>query len=65
MGISKRSAADIARIRAARDKVAILVAHDLVYAPIFARLDAELAASKHEDPADLARALIRNLKVGV
>jgi hypothetical protein len=52
---------ELQRLRAAHAKVAILVLHDLVYLPIFKRLEAELAgaeAREHGDPIAYARAAI-------
>lgn len=48
---------EIGRLRAARDAVAILVADDPVYAPIFVRLELELAAAMTADPVERARAI--------
>jgi len=48
----------IARLQAALDKVAGMVVHDLDYAPIFERLDAELLAAENPTPTQRARALI-------
>lgn len=52
---------ELHRLRAAHAKVAKLVVHDLVYLPIFKRLEAELAAAEakeHGDPIAYARAAI-------
>jgi hypothetical protein len=50
----------ISRIRAARDAVAVLVADDPVYLPIFERLELELeAAMAADDPIRRARAIAR------
>lgn len=54
-----RNAAYIARLEAALEKVALLVAQDLVYAPIFERLDAELRAATMPSKVEAARALIQ------
>lgn len=53
----------IARLQAALDKVAELVAHDLDYAPIFERLDAELQAIQSGGRVNRARLLIQRAKV--
>lgn len=58
-----RNAAQIERMEAALNKVAVLIAHDLVYAPIFERLDAELQAAANPSPAEFARALIRKARI--
>lgn len=58
-----RNAAYIARLEAALEKVAILVAQDLVYAPIFERLDAELQAATMPSKVDAARALIQRSRL--
>ena len=47
------------RLKAARVTVAALVVEDAVYAPIFARLEAEIAAEEARgDPVAHARAII-------
>lgn len=52
----------LARIQAALETVAELVAVDMVYAPVFERLEAELAAARaaaaNSDPVTRARLLI-------
>lgn len=48
---------------AALEKLALLVAHDLVYAPIFERLDAEWQAAARPSPTEFARSLIRKARI--
>jgi hypothetical protein len=56
---TKRAADDeIQRVRAALVIVARLVENDLVYLPIFERLDADLKALEESDPVARARAII-------
>ncbi|SFN53807.1 hypothetical protein SAMN05216224_106240 [Thioclava dalianensis] len=57
----------LARLVAARDKVALMVAEDPVYAPIFARLDREVAlerARQSGDPLERARAIVAQKAIG-
>ena len=52
---------ELQRLRVAHAKVAKLVVDDLVYLPIFERLDAELAAAaakETDDPVAYARAAL-------
>lgn len=52
----------LARLRAAYATMAVLVIHDDVYAPIFARLEAEIEAEEAKlnvgDPVSQARAIV-------
>jgi len=49
----------LARLLAARETVAQLMVEDAVYAPIFARLEAEIAAEEAKgDPIARARAIL-------
>jgi hypothetical protein len=47
----------VKQIRRARDAVALLVADDPAYVPIFERLELELAAAEATDPVEKARAI--------
>ena len=52
---------DLSRLRAAQAKVALLVIADPVYAPIFARLEIELAEAEAAERGDVlaqARAVV-------
>jgi len=49
---------ELERLRAARAKVALLVAKNPVYAPIFDRLDREVEARETADPVARARAIV-------
>ena len=52
--------AEKARIRRALDKVGMMIEdYGLSYAPIFLRLEAELAAREHRSPSARARELIK------
>lgn len=54
---------DLLRLHRARDKVARLVVADPVYAPIFARLEAEIAeAEAADDIVARARAVAQNAR---
>ncbi|MFB9984353.1 hypothetical protein ACFSQQ_16495 [Mesorhizobium kowhaii] len=49
----------LGRLKAARATVAKLVVEDAIYAPIFARLEAEIAAEEERgDPIARARAIV-------
>lgn len=49
----------LARLHRARAIVAVLVIEDAIYAPIFARLEAEIAAEEARgDPIARARAIV-------
>lgn len=49
----------LARLKAARATVAALVVEDAIYAPIFTRLEAEIAAEEARgDPIARARAIV-------
>lgn len=57
---SQKNEAEIQWLKGALDKVgAIIEAYGLGYAPIFERLEAELAAREHRSPSARARELIR------
>lgn len=65
--VNRRGASDLDRLRAAREIVAGLVLHDAVYAPIFMRLDDEIAAEEaalSQDVVARARALLRHRATG-
>lgn len=48
----------LARLKAARAKMALIVKRNPVYAPIFDRLDKEVAARETSDPILRARAIV-------
>lgn len=49
----------LARLKSARATVAALVVEDAIYAPIFARLESEIAAEEARgDPIARARAIV-------
>ncbi|MDE3078861.1 MAG: hypothetical protein KGI94_02365 [Paracoccaceae bacterium] len=65
--VNRRGASDLDRLRAARETVAALVLRDPVYAPIFKRLDDEIAAEEaalSQDVVARARALLRHRATG-
>ncbi len=63
MTVSATITSDLLRLHRARDKVAKLVVADPAYAPIFQRLDAEIAeAEAADDIVARARAVAQNAR---